>query len=74
MGRCCKQAKRKVMKPAVKEGLKEGLFSRVMEEEWAVGGELWSFEVLGQSRTAINCVSLAWGKGVAFGTLVLSEY
>jgi hypothetical protein len=48
MGRCCKQAKRKVMKPAVKEGLKEGLFSRVMEEEWAVGGELWSFGVWGR--------------------------
>jgi hypothetical protein len=48
MGRCRKQAKRKVMKPAVKEGLKEMLFSRVMEEEWAVGGELWSFGVWGR--------------------------
>jgi hypothetical protein len=44
------EAKRKIRKePAVEEGLKEGLFPRVGEEEgekgWDVIGELWSFGV-----------------------------
>jgi hypothetical protein len=39
------EAKRKAKKElAVKEGLREGLFLRVMDEE-RVAGELWSFEV-----------------------------